>query len=150
MRMLAVLLATLTGWSQAEAATFPPGFVQSEIAPGLSQTIAMAFSPDGRLFVCEMPGRVRIVKNGDLLADPFLTLDVETIGSNGSNGLLGIAFDPAFAANGFFYVHYTAKASGDTPAHNRISRFVADGDHASTDTEAVILELHEIDTTGHY
>ena len=151
MRMLALLLAMIVAGSpRAEAATFPPGFVQSEIAAGLSETIAMAFSPDGRLFVCEQPGRVRIVKNGVLLPDALLTLDAETSGSDGSNGLLGIVFDPAFATNGFFYVHYTAKASGSIPAHNRISRFVAAGDHANPNTETVIFELHEIDTTGHY
>src|SRR5262245_4645983 len=150
MRTLVLFLAIAAGWSRAEAATFPPGFVQSEIAFGLTETIAMAFSPDGRLFVCEMPGRVRIVKSGVLLADPLLTLDVETNGSDGSNGLLGIAFDPSFATNGLFYVHYTAKASGSIPAHNRISRFVAVGDHANPNTETVVLELHEIDATGHY
>jgi glucose/arabinose dehydrogenase len=152
MRTVALLLLGLlvNGLPRAQAATFPPGFVQSEIAAGLSETIAMAFSPDGRLFVCEKPGRLRVVKNGILLADPLLTLDVETTGSDGSNGLLGVAFDPAFNTNGYFYVHYTAKAAGAIPAHNRISRFVAAGDHANPNTEAVILELHEVDTTGHY
>jgi glucose/arabinose dehydrogenase len=151
MRMLAVLLAMVAGgFSRAQAATFPPGFFQTEIAAGLSETIAMAFAPDGRLFVCEKPGRVRIVTNGILLPDALLTLDVETSGSDGSNGLLGLAFDPGFATNGFFYIHYTAKAAGSVPAHNRISRFTAVGDHANPNSEAVILELHEIDTTGHY
>jgi glucose/arabinose dehydrogenase len=138
------------GASLGESATFPAGFSQSEIATGLTETIGMAFSPDGRLFVCEKPGRVRVVKNGILLTEPFLTLDVETEGSDGSNGLLGVAFDPAFGTNGFFYVHYTARASGESPAHNRISRFTAQGDRANPATETVILELHEIDATGHY
>ena len=47
MRMLALLLEiVVAGSPRAEAATFPPGFVQSEIAAGLSETIAMAFSPE--------------------------------------------------------------------------------------------------------
>ena len=73
----------------------------------------MAFAPDGRLFVCEQGGKLRVIKDGSLLPTPFVTL---TVDSAGERGLLGVAFDPAFATNGFVYVYYTAT----TPAvHNR-------------------------------
>jgi glucose/arabinose dehydrogenase len=58
----------------------------------------MQFAPDGRLFVCEQAGRLRVVKGGSLLATPFLTV---TVSSSGERGLLGMAFDPAFASNHF-------------------------------------------------
>lgn len=132
------------------ASGLPEGFTRTQVATGLTQTIAMAFSPDGRLFVCEKAGRLRVVADGQLLETPFLTLDVETVGSNGSNGLLGVVFDPQFVTNNYLYVHYTVKAQDGTPAHNRVSRFTANGDTADPGSERVLLELHEISTTGHY
>ena len=147
---LLLVLALVIRASDARAAAFPPGFTTAPIATGLVETIASAFSPDGRLFICEKPGRLRVIKNGALLAEPFLTLDVETAGSDGSNGLLGVVFDPQVGSNGYFYVHYTVKATPTGPAHNRISRFEAAGDIANPASEHVVLELHDISVTGHY
>jgi hypothetical protein len=64
----------------------------------------MEITPDGRIFVCEQGGRLRVVKNGALLSTPFLILNVD---SSGERGLLGIAFDPLFEINKFIYVYYT-------------------------------------------
>ena len=77
------------------------------------QPTAMALAPDGRMFVCEQGGRLRVIKNGALLATPFLTL---TVDSTGERGLLGVAFDPAFATNHFVYVYYTATTPPFTTA----------------------------------
>jgi glucose/arabinose dehydrogenase len=77
----------------------------------------MALSPDGRIFVCQQGGALRVIKNGTLLSTPFLTVTVNALGER---GLLGVAFDPAFPTNNFVYVYYTTT----TPAfHNRVSRF---------------------------
>jgi glucose/arabinose dehydrogenase len=65
----------------------------------------MAFAPDGRIFVAQQAGELRVIENGALLSAPFLTLPVD---SSGERGLLGVAFDPNFAANHFVYVYYTA------------------------------------------
>ena len=101
----------------------------------------MQFAPDGRLFICEQGGRLRVVKDGALLPTPFLTIPSASISSSGERGLLGVAFDPAFATNRFVYVYYTAT----TPAvHNRISRFTANGDVAVAGSETVILELDNL------
>lgn len=122
----------------AVAATLPIGFAESLVAGGLSSPTAMAFAPDGRLFVCEQGGRLRVVKNGALLPTPFVTL---TVDAAGERGLLGVAFDPAFAANGYVYVYYTAT----TPAvHNRLSRFTAAGDVALAGSEVILLELDNL------
>ena len=77
----------------ATAATLPDGFAETQIAGNLRMPTAMAFAPDGRLFVCEQAGAVRVVKNGSLLGTPIVTL---TVNSSGERGLLGIAFDPNF------------------------------------------------------
>src|SRR4051812_33299572 len=80
------------------------GFSQTEIASGIQQPSAMAIAPDGRVFVCEQTGALRVIKNDALLAAPFLSLNVD---SSGERGLLGVAFDPNFTSNHFVYVYYT-------------------------------------------
>jgi glucose/arabinose dehydrogenase len=118
-------------------ATLPADFVESQIANGLTNPTAMAFAPDGRLFVCQQGGQLRVIKNGALLATPFVTL---TVDSNGERGLLGVAFDPNFATNQFVYVYYTAT----TPTiHNRVSRFTANGDVALAG-EVPIFDLNNL------
>jgi glucose/arabinose dehydrogenase len=105
----------------------------------------MEIAPDGRIFVCEQGGRLRVIKNGVLLPTPFLTVSVD---SNGERGLLGIAFDPGFGQlNSFIYVYYTVPS---TPRHNRVSRFTANGDVAAAGSETVILELDNLtNATNH-
>ena len=124
--------------SPLHAATVPPGFTETLVASGLSSPTAMQFAPDGRLFVAEQGGRLRVIKDGVLLPTPFLTL---TVSAAGERGLLGVAFDPEFATNRFVYVYYTAT----TPAvHNRISRFTANGDVAVAGSEVVLLDLDNL------
>src|SRR6188768_884158 len=89
---LAVLIAaTLPAGSPAAAATLPPGFVETPVAAGLAAPTAMALSRDGRIFVCEQGGRLRVIKNGQLLTRPFITLNVN---AQGERGLLGVALHP--------------------------------------------------------
>src|SRR3982751_7042891 len=103
----------------SRAASLPEGFTERRVAEGLTGATAMAFAPDGRLFVCQQDGRLRVVKGGQLLAEPFATFEVD---STGERGLLGVAFDPNFASDGFVYVYYTVAT---TPRHNRVSRIKA-------------------------
>jgi glucose/arabinose dehydrogenase len=112
----------------------PAGFTETLVANGLSRPTAMDFAPDGRLFVCLQGGQLRVIKNGTLLATPFVSLNVD---SSGERGLLGVAFDPNFASNNFVYVYYTVPTA---PIHNRVSRFTANGDVAAANSEVVILE----------
>lgn len=125
------------------AATVPSGFSEIQVAGGLSNPTAMAFAPDGRLFVCLQGGQLRVIKNGALLAAPFVSVPVD---ANGERGLLGVAFDPDFATNSHVYLYYTATS----PAiHNRVSRFTANGDVAVSGSEMVILELDNLGATNH-
>ena len=119
----------------ANAQTVPP-FKDVRFVGGLTQPTAMAIAPDGRIFVAEQGGALRVVKNGALLATPFLTVPVV---SNNERGLLGVTFDPAFASNGFVYVYYTANTN---PIVNRVSRFTVsatDPDRANPSSEAIIV-----------
>jgi glucose/arabinose dehydrogenase len=125
------------------AATLPSGFVETQIS-GLSNPTAMELAPDGRLFVCQQGGQLRVIKNGVLLATPFLTV---TTDSSGERGLLGIAFDPNFQTNNFIYIYYTAT----TPAaHNRVSRFTANGDVAVASSELAILDLDNLSSATNH
>ena len=62
------------GRTPAAAATLPTGFTEAQVAGGLASPTAMQFAPDGRLFVCEQGGRLRVIKDGALLATPFVAL----------------------------------------------------------------------------
>jgi glucose/arabinose dehydrogenase len=119
------------------AATLPAGFTETEIS-GLSNPTAMEIAPDGRIFVCQQGGSLRVIKNGTLLATPFITLNVDP---NGERGLLGIAFDPNFATNNFLYLYYTVPID---PRHNRVSRFTANGDVVAPGSETIIMELENL------
>ena len=106
--------------------TLPAGFTEAAVATGLTGPTAMEFAPDGRLFVLEQAGNVELVR-GDGTTWTALHLNVD---SQGERGLLGIAFDPAFASNHFVYLYYTNPNPGAAPwatgEHNQLSRFTVD------------------------
>jgi putative heme-binding domain-containing protein len=112
----------------------PPGFSASLVAGGLSGATAMAVAPDGRVFVCEQAGTLRVLKGGRLLPEPFVALRVDHWWER---GLIGVALDPEFATNGFVYVVYVA---AEPYTHHRVSRFTARGDVAAPGSEVVLLE----------
>jgi glucose/arabinose dehydrogenase len=93
----------------------------------------------GRLFVMQLNGRIRVLKQGQLLATPFL--DIGTTGANkitsgGERGLLGLAFHPDYAQNGFFYVNYT-----DLQGNTVVERYTvsADPDVGDVATGTVVI-----------
>ena len=100
----------------------PSGFATSLIAStGLDEPSGFEIAPDGRIFILERAGKVKIVKNGQLLAQPFADLPSE---ASGDRGLIGIAFDPQFGvANNFVYFYYTGH-----DLLNHLVRFDASGD----------------------
>jgi glucose/arabinose dehydrogenase len=141
-----VIAASLTFVSfRATAANLPSGFTETQFGGNLSGSpTAMAFAPDGRLFVCQQGGQLRVIKNGSLLSTPFVSL---TVDSSGERGLLGVAFDPNFATNHFLYVYYTATSP---TTHNRVSRFTAAGDIAAPGSQVVILELNNLSSATNH
>jgi len=84
------------------------------IAGGLEVPWAVDLAPDGRLFVTERPGRVRIVKlgaGGGLQAEPWARVPARA-NPDSERGLLGIALDPDFATSGFVYLYYSYTSTG--------------------------------------
>jgi glucose/arabinose dehydrogenase len=117
-------------------ATQPAGFTRNENwVTTLSSATAFAQAPDGRLFIAQQGGALRVVKNGALLPTPFVSL---TVDSSGERGLIGVTLDPAFATNGFVYIYHTVTAGG---VHNRISRLTASGDVAAAGSETPLVDL---------
>jgi glucose/arabinose dehydrogenase len=140
------LACGLLWFSTAGAATLPAGFSETRVATGLNSPTAMAVAPDGRVFVAEKGGSLRVVKNNALLAQPFLTVSVNTASER---GLLGVAFDPDFLSNRFVYVYYTTAAA---PIHNRVSRFTASStnpDVVEAGSELQILNLPTLSAGNH-
>jgi glucose/arabinose dehydrogenase len=136
-RVIPVFVLVLVWTTITFAATLPTGFVENSMG-GLSSPTAMQIAPDGRIFVCQQGGSLRVIKSGALLPTPFMTI---TVDPSGERGLLGIAFDPNFATNNFLYVYYTVTS---TPRHNRVSRFTANGDVVVPGSEQIIWELNNL------
>ena len=100
----------------------------SVIATGLDTPWSLRFAPDGRLFITERPGRVRVIENGVLLPEPVLTIEgTETISAE--EGLQGMALDPDFAVNGWMYIYYTYSSSTGA-MRNRVARVQISGNSA--------------------
>ncbi|HEX5718789.1 MAG TPA: PQQ-dependent sugar dehydrogenase [Thermoanaerobaculia bacterium] len=133
----AFLLAFLVSL-RLTAATLPADFTETLLAKGIVRPTAMALAPDGRIFVCEQTGALRVVKDGKLLPQPFVTVPVFT---EGERGLLGVTVDPDFPRTPHVYVYYTATKP---VVHNRVSRFTASGDRAAHGSETAILDLPQL------
>jgi glucose/arabinose dehydrogenase len=76
------------------------------VARGLERPWAIALSPDGRIFVTERPGRIRVIQNGALQKEPWMQIGAHEAGEA---GLLGLAVDPDFERNRFLYTAYSYK-----------------------------------------
>ena len=140
------LSAWATATVQFGAATQPAGFTRNEAwVTALSNATAFAQAADGRFFVAEQGGALRVVKNGLLLSAPFATFAVD---SSGERGLIGVALHPAFASNGFVYVYWTVNVGG--VSHNRISRLTASGDVMLPGSEAVLVDLPNLSSASNH
>jgi glucose/arabinose dehydrogenase len=86
-------------------ATLPQDFSDSQVVSGLTNATDMEFAPDGRLFVAEQAGKVRIAKP-DRTLTTFLDISSK-VDSTGERGLTAVAFDPNFSTNHYVYLYYT-------------------------------------------
>lgn len=113
-----------------------------EVVGGLNTPVSIANASDGsgRLFVVEKAGRIRIVRNGQLVERPFLDITSRVRSSGYEQGLLGLAFDPAYRQNGRFYVNYI-----DLSGNTIIARYTVSGDPDLADpvTESVVLHVNQ-------
>ncbi len=122
----------------------PPGLtlkLDPFITAGLSQPVFLAQPlDDGRIFVVEQPGRIRVIRNGVLQTTPFLDITGRVL-CCGERGLLSVAFHPQYATNHFFYVYFTTQTNGDI----RIERFTTTANPEMADPASSKLIL----TTAH-
>ncbi|MCZ2146932.1 MAG: PQQ-dependent sugar dehydrogenase [Bryobacterales bacterium] len=127
------------GWlSTLSGATLPGGFTEQAIT-GITVPAAMAFAPDGRLFICQQGGQLRVIKDGVLLSTPFLTLQTDT---SIERGLVGVVVPDSQ----YVYVYYTVPGN---PAHNRLSRFTQAGDVAAAGSEVILMEFEALYASIH-
>lgn len=150
MAFLAALLAAAAALVSVSTAAlgannFPSGFSEALVDDGLAEPTAMAFAPDGRLFVTEQEGRMRVIRDGTLLDRPFVNVSSK-VNSVGERGLLGLAFDPNYETNHYVYAYYTRAGS---PVHNRVVRFTARGNRAVAGSEKLIFRLDNHSATNH-
>ena len=122
-------LVVQVGQSALAAVTSPPvsivtadgiRLVATSLASGLEDPTDLAVAPDGRLFVSERAGRIRVVKDGELQPRPAIELD--DIVSTGERGLLALTIDPSFAKTGYVFAVHTAEDGF------RLARYRALGD----------------------
>ena len=126
---------------QFASAALPSGFEMQTVAEGFNLPTKIAFSADGRIFVAEKNGTVRVIKNGALNTEPVIRLtDVNTYGDR---GLIGMALDPNFVSNGYMYLLYTYE---NTPGSNiagiktgRLVRVTVINDTAIESSKVVLL-----------
>jgi glucose/arabinose dehydrogenase/endogenous inhibitor of DNA gyrase (YacG/DUF329 family) len=133
--------------------TLPAGFTETTVVSGLSAPTAMDFAPDGRLFVLEQGGGVKLVHND---GTTWTALQLNT-DSAGERGVLGIAFDPNFSSNHYVYLYYTNPNPGAAPwatgEHNQISRFTVDDSNPQQPVftnEAPILDLNNLSSATNH
>ena len=112
------------------------------VVGGLNTPVGIANAGDGsdRLFILEKVGRIRIVRGGALIAEPFLDISDRVGSSSSEQGLLGLAFHPEYAQRGTFFVDYT-----DLQGNTVVSRFAVgdDPDRADGSSELVLLTLEQ-------
>jgi glucose/arabinose dehydrogenase len=152
------LLVLMSGGGETAASTTAPQWQASGlpslttelVADGFDQPVDIAHAGDGRLFVVEQAGLIRIA-NSSSVPVPFLDI-TDRVHAGGEQGLLGLAFDPNYALNGYFYVNYTHCTAvtcpeyGETPnLYTRISRFSVTNNPniADPNSELIILEIQQ-------
>jgi glucose/arabinose dehydrogenase len=145
--LVSLAVALLPAAPASAEVSLPTGFSDALVSDLLTRPVDLAFSPDGRPFVAEQDGRVRIVQpDGSLLT--FLDIS-KKVDSAGERGLSSIAFDPGFATTGYVFLDYTRKATATVPAHNRVVRVTASGNSAVAGSERLIFRLSNQDDTHH-
>jgi glucose/arabinose dehydrogenase len=99
--------------------SLPDGFAKVKLASGLKNPTAIAFAPNGDIYIAQQRGAIRLFRAGALVTTPVMTIATDLLTET---GVLGMALDPNFASNGYMYIAYT------TPdEHAQVSRFTITG-----------------------
>jgi glucose/arabinose dehydrogenase len=125
--------ASVRPWADIQLVPFLSGFE-------LPVYLANAGDGSGRVFVVEKAGRIKVIKNGKALEEPFLDIVPKVRSKESERGLLSVAFHPLYRQNGRFFINYT-DLKGDTV----VSEFKAssDPDRGNADSERVLLKIKQ-------
>ncbi len=127
-------------------ATLPTNFSETLLGDGVAGGTALTVAPNGDVWVLEQAGGVKRFRTGVSTADTVATIAADSLGER---GVLGLAFDPNFAANKFVYVFYTVPASGAIAPFNRVSRFTVNDSNPAdysfvANSEFVLVDLDPV------
>ncbi len=147
---IALLLVSCKGGDAVgPGGPIPPGLrlaLDPFVTVGLSAPVFLT-QPlnDGRIFIVDQPGRIRVVRDGALQTAPFLDISSRVL-YGGERGLLSVVFHPQYATNHFLYVYFTSQPSGDI----RIERFTAtSAEVADPATSKLILTVAHSQQNNH-
>lgn len=150
MKILSVCIMSLLIFSQSFGQTFPANFSRVKITGGLASPSSMTFTPDGRILVCELAGKLRVVKNSALLAAEAINVNAD-IAPSGERGLLGVAVDPDFDNNKYVYLHYTVPAGKErTAPFNKVMRYVMNGDILDPASKKTVIEFNDLSSATNH
>ena len=138
--LMVVVLPLVPAGFAPDASALPAQFEKTSPVGSLSAPIAIEFLPDGRALIAEKHGRILIADVVSPAPTKSTVLTITDIASDAERGVLGLAADPGYGSNGYFYVYYT---HGST-ANARVSRFKVVNGVAPRSSEFVVWQ----DTAG--
>ena len=134
------------GANDSQLLASPPSeFDTTELVSGLNEPTAFRFMPDGRIFISEKSGSIKVFANGQIQPEPVITLVTLPTDFADERGVLGIEPDPDFVNNGFLYVAYTTAQNYD-----RLSRITVTGNTADPASELILLESDQQGNVFHH
>ena len=131
---LPLLVALFIGPSFSKSAEVPTGFEVTSVLDEINAATAFTFTPDGRILILDQTGKILVVKEGHLLDEPMLSVDVDAYWER---GLIGIALHPDFPETPHLFINHTP---GNPFPHHRISRFTVNGDKVIPKSERILFE----------
>ncbi len=140
---LIVSVSGLMAWAApASASVYPAGFADTTLVSGLSSPTAVAWAPDGRMFIAQKAGQVRVLPVGAQPNQSVQLLDISShVNNYADHGLLGIAVDSSFATNHYLYLLYVYDANPINqtgPKTSRLTRVTVNSDNTASG-ETVLL-----------
>ncbi len=141
--LISLQLLLVTACLKAHDHTLPSGFaLEEDFIVGLDKPTDLKIAPDGRIFISEKNGNIRIVENGILLPQPFYSVTTQV---PNERGLDGIILDPNFDINGYIYLYYTLPFENK----NKVSRVTAMGNTAVPGSEIELIRFDNMWASWH-
>jgi len=111
------------------------------ISSGFENITDIAFTADGRMFVVEQEGKIKLVQDGNTLSQDFLDIDNLVNNNLDERGLLGLAFHPNYDNNGYFFVNYSNNSGNSVIARYTVS--ASDANLADASTGKIIMTIQQ-------